>query len=919
MKKVIYVIGKNILILLRKPLTWLLLRNRERVEQYGTQVKNKTLSGMVLEFNFWHRIIFLPFFRRVQVLSSDISTIKSLNGPVVFVMKNRGQLEYHYFNYLFLKEKISPIHFANGCLTVHWLPFKKLWQHLVCRLDRFYKELKEDSVEEKTYLTELFQEGKNTLVNLSISRDYLFGLIKTNPIDALTPLTSIQSQIKQPIHVVTLQFHFDKHPGKTELSYFDLLFGEKSQPGAIRKILLFLMNYRRKPRVKFGKPINLQEYLNDKSNLSEDKQTESLFHVIEDDLRIEHARITGPKLRSKENFITEIMADEAFLESIHSHADRNNKKFVDCKNQVLRYLNEIGADVNYSYIHFAHITLRHVWEKIFNGLVVKHDQLNQVREVAGKNPIVLVPMHRSHIDYLLISDLFYEYNITFPYICAGINLNFWPVGKLIRKCGGFFIRRRFRGNYLYKESLYAYVKSLISKQHGLEFFIEGTRSRTGKQLKPKMGILSMVMRAYLEGACDDIYFVPIAVNYDHILEQREYQKETKGDEKKKENAGELFRVRKIFKRKYGKVYVEFAKPLSLKQYCADNKIKTAPIDTLKKEVAVFANHLTHRMTDVAIVTPISLASLAILSMNKKAFNFDQLEKRIHVLKDYLEHKEAVFSDLINYNESYAYHEAVKKLSGRGMLKEVESFEETFFSFDDRRRQDFDYYKNNIVHFYVLLTCICKVVGQIPNQAKITVDELLKRFGILKNLFSHDFIFSEDEAIKNEFIEVIHYAVTKEFVAYDEKTQTITKSITEQNYSDFLTLYSLLDNFLESHLIALRYLKYNKVEASDAKSLTKDILVKAKPMYLRDDLAHPESLSRFNLESSYKVLADLGILNIQRKEGQRGVYSSNQDLEQINQWINSISQFLKVSPTIGGAPVSLIDSPEVVKESQDWQH
>jgi glycerol-3-phosphate O-acyltransferase len=901
MKRIIKTVLKPFLLIFRKPITWLLLKNEKKMAGYAQHVKDYTLSAMVSQFNLLHKIFYTPFFRRVQYIQSDISEVKSLNGPIVFVVKNRGQLEYRYFNHLFLKEKIAPVHYAKGCLTVFWLPLKQIWRHLLCRLNRFYQDRQQGGFDEPNYLKNLCQKDQNVLVNLSISRDYLFGLIKTNPLEALSPLIDIGTEASKSIHIVTLQFLYDKHPDKTEQSYFDLLFGDKSQPGSIRKFLLFLMNYRRNPRVKFGKPINLKTFIEQYKETGREELSRKLFSHIEEDLRIEKARITGPTLHSQENLIKDIMADEHFQKHIDALAQKEGKKSGAVHKNLKRYFEEIGADVNYSYIHFVHITLRYLWNNVFDGLVVKHDQLNRVRNIAGKNPVVLVPMHRSHIDYLLISDLFYEYNITFPYVCAGINMNFWPVGSIIRRCGGFFIRRRMRDNLFYKEALYAYLKSLLGQGHCIEFFIEGTRSRTGKQLKPKMGILNMMMRAFFEGACDDIYFVPIAVNYDHILEEREYQKEGVGQDKKKENAGELLKVRRIFKKKYGKVYIEFAEPLSLKQYCAHENADVSAKENIKPLVESFAYHLTHEINRVAVVTPISLVSLAILSLNKKAFNFEDLTKTISVLKEHLDYHDAVLSDLINYSETYAYNEAIKKLCARGMIQEVSSFEENFYTFDDKHRPDFDYYKNNILHFYVYFTCLCKILNQIDNGAEISWKAIGKRFETLIQLFQHDFIFGNKESFEEDLDLAIKFAVHKEFIVFNEDTKTVRKTISNNNFDDFCIFHGLLDNFLESHLVILRYLKHQSVKGLDKKALIKDVLLKAKPMYLKDDLKHPESLSRFNLESSFQVLTDLGIMQTEQNDKQKIVYVATAEKDVILQWMTSIRDLLVVAPPISRMP------------------
>lgn len=906
MKKLIVFLTAKTLRLFQPTLSWILLRNIERLKTYQDKTKNATFSGMVAEFNIWHKLIFLSFFRRVQYLGTDISKIKSVNGPIVFVMKNRGQLEYRYFNYLFLKEKMAPVHYANNILTLWWWPVVKVWQILVCALDRFYK--KDPTAQKPSELKNTLVQGRHALLNLSISRDYLFGLIKTDPLDVLQPLVEIQKEHEKPIHIVTLQFMFDKHPDKSEKSYFDLLFGEKSQPGAIRKFLLFIMNYTRTPRVKFGEPLSLANYIKTKNEESEKEISIDLLKEIRADLSIEKARITGPRLKSKEALLKEIMGSEEFSDQVKALAEKQKKKPEEVKNDMRRYLQEMAADVNYSYVQFVYITLSYMWNNIYDGVVVKHDQLDRVRQIAGKHPVVLVPMHRSHIDYLLISYLFFEHGITFPHICAGQNLDFWPVGRIIRKSGGFFIRRSFDGNDAYKESLYAYLKSLVASGHCIEFFIEGTRSRTGKLLMPKMGILSLILRAFAEGACEDIYFVPISVNYDQILEQRAYQKEGSGAEKDKESASELLKVRRIFNKRYGKVYIEFTDPISLKDYCQDRALATQGFHERRKDVSDFAYHLTYHMNKAALVTPISLVSMAILSINHKTCNVDQIRERVSLFKDYLDFKKVEYSDLINFSEQFAYNESIRKLCQRNILKEVETFEENFYMFEDKHRSDLDYYKNNILHFFVSLSCFCKIINNIENFKTLTLEDSVRQFEVIKTLFRKDFVFSERKSLKEHLVKVIEYATHRGFVSYDEKSQIMTKTLDQSNFEDFSAFYGVLDNFLESHLIGLRYIKHNQFNEVEKKSLIKEIITKGKPMYLKDDLCHPEALSRFNMENSFKVFVDLGVLKEKQIDRKKFVYSSVDEPELIEKWITSIQDLLKLLPALGNrADLKKVDS------------
>ena len=160
-----------------------------------------------------------------------------------------------------------------------------------------------------------------------------------------------------------------------------------------------------------------------------------------------------------------------------------------------RYLHEIASDYSETFIELWEKLLTWLWKNIYDGVIVDRKGLAGIREISRQMPLVVVPCHRSHIDYLLLSYVFYKENIQLPFVAAGINLSFWPVGYIFRKSGAFFIRRSFKGLELYGEVFSRYIKAMMAEKMPIEFFIEGGRSRTGKMVMPKYGLLSMILRA----------------------------------------------------------------------------------------------------------------------------------------------------------------------------------------------------------------------------------------------------------------------------------------------------------------------------------------------------------------------------------------------------------------------------------------
>lgn len=908
MSQTIQTLIKSLAILFKPLLKFVFLRNDEKIFRDETLATENPPSAMVAEFNGLSDFLYHAFFRRVKIVDADLEKIHDLSrsGPIVFVTKNNGALEYRYFNFLFLKNNMAPVRYATVAQTLFWWPLKKTWHLLRGHLSLFYKHPEFYEKSEAEEIATHVEKGSHVLVNVKISRNYLFGLFEKNPMATLLSLLELQSKSAKNIRIVPIQFLYDKHPEKTQRSFFDFLFGEKSCPGTLRKFLLFLMNYKKSPQAKFGTAISLQEFVQETASVNEQQRAEKLLGTIEENLSIERARITGPKLVAKEAIIDEILRDPQFTMALEELALETKGTFNDISAKARQYLNEIAADVNYSYVHLVALVLNYLWDNIYDGVVIKHDQLNRIREIAGKNPIVLVPMHRSHIDYLLISHIFYNHNITFPHVCAGNNMNFWPIGRLVRKCGGFFIRRRLAGNHLYKESLFSYIKTLLKKSHCIEFYIEGTRSRTGKMLKPKFGILSQILRTHHEGACDDILFVPIAINYDQIIEQKSYRAESRGEEKKKENAAELAKVSRVISKKYGKVYIEFAPHLSLNDYLKEKNIDTKqPFSEMKTVVEDFGYHLTYLMNKAAIVTPVSLVALAIMSFHHRTFTLDEIIDRIHVFKDYLDYKEVVYSDLIYYSDRWAFNEALTLLKNKGLIREMKSFEGTFYTVENQNLVHLDYYKNNILHFFVSITCFFKTLSMVKNGDTITMNEIVRRYERLKMVFTEDFTFSSREPLENHLRRVMVYCESRGLITTDDDFRTITRALTPESKQESRMFSCLLDNFLESHLITLRYLKTQSLENVEKTHIIHDILEKARPLYLTTQFKHTEALTRFNLESSLKLCTRIGLLSATTSNREKTLYSTIEETSLVEIWIDSVTDLL----TLSEMPVKMESPPD----------
>lgn len=856
------------------------------------KLEDPYLSGMVKQFGTLHQLIFNPYFSKVRIDPNDLTKLKDLSqtGTLVYVMKNRGQLEYSYFNHLFLKENIPLARFANRSRTLFWRPLRDIVLILIAKLEAFYSHGFLPDPVSGGFLQECIRTGQSVLLNLKVSRDFLFG-DGDESLSFIPPLLQGVAQSERPVYLITQQFLHATRPETDKKSWFDLLFGDLSNPGTFRKLILFLARYRKKALVRFGEPLLLNDWVaaHQQNNLIE--QTQKMKELLFLRLEIERKSITGPKLKSPAWFWQKIRQDNSFNQAIKNLALETKRSETALEQEAQKNFKEIAAQVNYTAIEIYNRFVTWLSNTMYDGIEIDQEGLKKIKAVMGKHPVVLVPCHKSHVDYLLISHLFYINDLSLPHICAGINLNFWPVGKLLRKGGAFFIRRSFAGASLYRTVLFQYLKVLINQGYCIEFFIEGTRSRTGKLLKPRMGILSMLIDAWLEGASPDILFVPVSVNYERIPEQKSYVHEIKGGEKNPENVAEMLKASQKIRKKYGRVSLQFAEPISLATFLNEKGITPHTQQNthiIRQEVSEFAYKITYNINKVSEITSTSLVAMAMLSFDKKGIPEKAIFQRASLFKRYLEFKGARLSGVIRQNEERAYREALTKLQQEKLTVLHTDFFEKFYTLSEAARVTLDYHKNNSLHFFVSLTCFLKILDiQVTssNKSGVLLSDIEKIFESLKTLLRHDFTFSERATLREHLLKVIEFCVKEGIIAFDIQTEQIT--YTQGSASHLLKIYShLLDNFFESYRLTLLYIWHVSFEKIEKKKLISSILEKGRALYMKGDLHFIEGISQFNIESALQVFTDVGLIKTEQK-----LLTRQLDENTIKKWNDLLNKLL----------------------------
>lgn len=412
--------------------------------------------------------------------------------------------------------------------------------------------------------------------------------------------------------------------------------------------------------------------------------------------------------------------------------------------------------------------------RLFRNITVHG--LDDLVTTAKRHTVILVPMHRSHFDYIVLGQKLYEANVIPPIVAAGVNLSFWPIGSIIRGLGAYFVRRDSRSNRIHSLVLRRYVTALVKRGHLQEFFIEGGRSRSGKMRAPKVGLLSVIFEAFRKGIKRDVIFVPVSITYEHVVEDQTFGEENTGRSKRRENLFELIRARSIFRNRYGDIVISFGAPISLMQE-VEQRIgsKQSPTQDTRLLVQELAKLLTIRIRAQTSVSLTAVAHTALLSAREYALSGSDLSVAIRNLAKMANlgrELDPSLGDLTPTLYTFLREESrdLRQFDRGEIIATHKLLNEFIFLVPGRNRFTAEFYKNTILHRFFHLGVISllqlrdgKIIPSAANQLQeIFCEDLLlpnaaqfqneilswcralEREGILSRLSADEFRFNRTE-------------------------------------------------------------------------------------------------------------------------------------------------------------------------------
>jgi len=852
------------------------------------------------------RALYRHFFESIQVDEGWADTIRSWaeQGTVIYVLRNLNWLDFFALDYLTKR---------HGLPEIRYVPDLGLWVLNPMGKGWFNAIVPKRGVTPLRELEDAFERGGTGALFLKrppnfwdATRGYSGERGLSQGDEVVRALFQIQRKRERPLLLVPLVFLWSKFPDKPGLKPIDFVLGPRGWPSPVRSIGQYLVN-RRHVALKLGEPINLQTFLANTSGLLDEVRVRRITYAMLRRLERERRSITGPAQKPPARVRQEIMRSPKLRSVIDDLAKSEGGDHRRQNQRALGMLRELQATPSQATIKAMEVFFTWAFHRIYRGIEYDQQDMARLRQASREGTLILLPSHKSHIDYLILSYIFNEQNLPLPRIAAGDNLNFMPVGPILRRGGAFFIRRTFQGDKLYATVVDAYVRRLLRDGAPIEIFLEGGRSRTGKLLPPKFGLLSMIVDAALAVPDQRVLFVPVSIGYERVVEAGAYQHELSGGEKQKEDAAGLIKTSEILLHRYGRINLSVGQILSLDDIRQELNLAPGSLRPAQRRQLVtrLGNRVMDEINRVTAVTPGALTALALLSYRGRGLVHEELLLRCQHLLDVCVRERARLSPALVTNtgqlRAVAIREALQMfvdaryvdsfpLGGSEPKPERAKGERrvspnSAYSVVEERRLALDTSKNVLIHFFVERALVAASLSRNANLATPTA-WVKYRVRRASKLFKHEFRFKADAAFDRIFADTLETLRAENLLLDRDGTLVAGPGARQWDAVQWLDTFScILQNFFEGYRIAARGLSALLGGPLAEKDLLKRSLGTGHSMYLAGEIHCREAVSKPLLQNAHLALIDFGYV---RSRGGKleltDTFNSLAAVAEIERWI-----------------------------------
>jgi glycerol-3-phosphate O-acyltransferase len=732
--------------------------------------------------------------------------------------------------------------------------------------------------------------------------------------DPFLHLTRLQRSLSRPIFLVPALLLYSRRAQRLEPSVWDALFGSPEAPSALANLIGFLRS-RRRAFLSLGRPVDLQAFIRGRAETPDATLARTVRGALHQHLARQLRAAVGPVLKTPSRVREKVLRDRTLRAALESLAAETGRPPAALTAEAERCLREIASRYDPRLVTLAAPVLTAVFRTLYEAVEVDENGLAAVQRAAADAPVVFCPSHKSYVDFLVISWLLYRRGLTPPHIAAGINLSFWPFGAIARLGGAFFIRRTVRGDRIYTAVLRAYVKLLLRDRFPQEFYVEGGRSRTGKMLFPKTGLISMEVDAWLDGAAADVLFVPVAIDYEQLIEASAYAKELAGGEKRPESLRGLVGALGVLFRRYKRLYVQFEAPVSVRAVATQrlgariaalrpdaawageaapgDATRPAadgadPVEAKRQLVHALATRVAYGISLAITITPVGLVAAALLSHVRRGLSAGEVAWRVELLRSIASEGGARLGRELAGASSDPRHpgpvaDAVAGLAEGGLLRIEVAAGEHIYQVVDEKRPELDFQRNAVIHRFVgpaIVSAAVRSAGPRPARQAVVASATW-----LSRLFKLEFTYPPGvglETILDENLERLERAggLLRQGDGLAPGPRPETVAFLAEFLRPYLEAYRLAAETAQTLLLA------PPRGGLDRRTLVRSALERGRADFLAGRLANRESLSKATVENAVEWLVSSG--HLAEEGGRLGIAQAPADLREI---IDGMTPFL----------------------------
>ena len=812
------------------------------------------------------------FYSGITIDDEQTAKIKKLpdDGIIVYANKYKSYFEYLFYHTRYKQNGAPAPEIGFDYDVFLFQPISRIIRMIISHIDWFLMNFSLPDPYKTGYISGELEKGKKGFLSLVEKKGFYRRFVKSDT-DPIQYLIEMQNRLDRPIFIVPQLIFYSKNPPNFIPSVADMLFGTEEKPGRLRRLAILFKNPGR-VFVEVSEPLNVREFLDlaDNRTLSLEKQARVLRQQLIVQLNRHRQSITGPVLKTREELKENILTNDRLRTFINQHAELRKIPLYKVHKEADSDLEEIAAQYSIRMIKAFSIALTWIFKGMFEEVTINTDMLNKIKNLSRQGPLVLAPCHKSHIDYLILSYIMHHNNMPCPHIAAGKNLSFWPVGPILRGGGAFFIRRSFKGAKLYSKVFSEYVYKLLEEGFNVEFFIEGGRSRTGKLIQPKLGLLSILLNAFRENACEDMIFVPVYIGYDRVLEESSYLHELEGGKKNPENLRQVIKARKFLKKRYGKIYIRFHEPMSLNDMLAQNGSQIAEMNSKQFNTLVrdLGNRIVNAIDGETVITPHAVVAAAILNSPKQRFSYNHLMTDIDTYMNFLFAIDAKLADTILTDYSHAVDFVIDNYLGRKFLERITKdkgapSEDTMFMINPSKRPSLEYYKNNgIIAFVPAAFTALSILRKDAFQ--FSISDLVDSYRFLREFFINEFVYEMEETPESSLRKCIKTFVG-DAMLMPHPTLADTFNLTSAGFRKLKLFSGFCKTFFESYWVVLNVFMRHPKDFIDSKGLLKKVQSMGNRMLKRREIERPEALSPVNFKNAMEFFQSRGVKGLENSE------------------------------------------------------